>query len=131
MLTGKIGQANEAVNKFEGTLGKAQGAAMSLAGAVGIAFGTAAVVAFGSKMIQAGSQVENALTGLTTLAGTLTAGASSGTNGQLLTSTGTGVQWSTVSGYNAPTIGSTLISSGATVSTITGLTENNLTLPVS
>lgn len=67
LFTGKIGQANDAVNKFESTLGKAQGAAMSLAGAVGIAFGTAAVVAFGSKMIQAGSQVENALTGLTTL----------------------------------------------------------------
>jgi len=67
LFTGKLAQANDAVNKFEGTLGKAQSAATSLGSAIGITFGTAAVVAFGSKMIQAGSQVENALTGLETL----------------------------------------------------------------
>lgn len=67
LFTGKLRQADDAVNKFEGTLGKAQSAAMSLGSAIGITFGTAAVVAFGSKMIQAGSQVEDALTGLTTL----------------------------------------------------------------
>jgi tape measure domain-containing protein len=67
LFTGKLRAADDAVNKFEGTLGKAQSAAMNLAGAVGIAFGTAAVVAFGQKMVQAGSQVEDALTGLTTL----------------------------------------------------------------
>jgi tape measure domain-containing protein len=67
LFTNKLKQANDAVNRFEGTLGKAQSAAMSLGSAIGITFGTAAVVAFGSKMIQAGSQVEDALTGLTTL----------------------------------------------------------------
>jgi len=67
LLTGKIRQADDAVNKFEGTLGKAQSAANNLASAVGVAFGTAAVVAFGQKMVAAGTQVENALTGLTTL----------------------------------------------------------------
>jgi tape measure domain-containing protein len=67
LLIGKIKQADDAVNKFEGTLGKAQGAAMNLASAVGVAFGTAAVVAFGQKMVQAGTQVEDALVGLTTL----------------------------------------------------------------
>jgi hypothetical protein len=58
-----------------------------------------------------------------TLTGTLTAGASSGTNGQYLQSTGTGVQWGTVSSYSAPTLGSTSIGSGATVTTINGLTK--------
>ena len=67
LLTDKINQANDSVNKLEGSLGKVKGAAMSFGSAVGIAFGSAAVVAFGSKMIQAGTQVEDALTGLTTL----------------------------------------------------------------
>ena len=49
-----------------------------------------------------------------------------GTDGQYLqadSSTATGLKWSTVSGYSAPTIGSTTISSGATVTTLTGLTD--------
>jgi hypothetical protein len=53
-----------------------------------------------------------------------------GSNGQYLqadSSTATGLTWSTVSGYSAPTIGSTSIASGATVTTIAGLT---LTSPV-
>lgn len=67
LLTGKVRQADGAVNKFETSLGRAQGAANSLASAVGVAFGAAAVVAFGSRMVEAGTKVENALTGLTTL----------------------------------------------------------------
>jgi len=58
-----------------------------------------------------------------TLTGTLTAAATSGTAGQYLESTGTGVQWTTVSGYSAPTLGSTTITSGATITTISGLTD--------
>jgi hypothetical protein len=53
-----------------------------------------------------------------------------GTNGQYLqadSSTATGLTWSTVSGYSAPTLGSTSIASGATVTTIAGLT---LTTPI-
>jgi hypothetical protein len=53
-----------------------------------------------------------------------------GTNGQYLqadSTAGTGLVWSTVSGYSAPTLGSTVINSGATVTTIAGLT---LTGPV-
>jgi hypothetical protein len=49
-----------------------------------------------------------------------------GTNGQYLqadSSTATGLKWSTVTGYSAPTIGSTSIASGATVTTISGLTD--------
>ena len=53
-----------------------------------------------------------------------------GTNGQVLkvnTSTGTGLEWGSDSTYSAPTIGTTSISSGATVTTINGLI---LTAPV-
>ena len=49
-----------------------------------------------------------------------------GTNGQYLqadSTTATGLKWSTVSGYSAPTLGSTVINSGATVTTISGLTD--------
>lgn len=67
MLSAKIAAADGAVNKFEGSIKRAQGAANSFAASVGVAFGAAAVVAFGQKMVQAGSQVEDALTGLTTL----------------------------------------------------------------
>jgi len=70
------------------------------------------------------------------LTGTLTAGGGVGTSGQLLSSTATGVQWvNAPTGYSAPTIGSTSIASGATVTTISGLTlasptvTGTLTLP--
>jgi hypothetical protein len=63
------------------------------------------------------------------LTGTLTAGGGVGTNGQVLASTGTGVQWSTTSaGYSAPTIGSTVIPSATTVTTIAGLTLTSPTI---
>jgi hypothetical protein len=58
-----------------------------------------------------------------TLTGTLTAASTSGTAGQYLESTGTGVQWTTVTGYSAPTLGSTTVTSGATITTISGLTD--------
>jgi hypothetical protein len=58
-----------------------------------------------------------------TLTGTLTAASTSGTNGQYLQTTGTGVQWATVTGYSAPTLGSTALTSGATITTISGLTD--------
>jgi hypothetical protein len=53
-----------------------------------------------------------------------------GTNGQVLTANSAeadGVEWTTVAGYSAPTLGSTSVASGATVTTIAGLT---LTSPV-
>ena len=59
-----------------------------------------------------------------TLTGTLTAASTSGTNGQYLQTTGTGVQWASVpAGYSAPTLGSTTVTSGATITTISGLTD--------
>jgi hypothetical protein len=57
--------------------------------------------------------------------GTYTA-QSVGTNGQVLTANSAqadGVEWTTVSSYSAPTLGSTSIASGATVTTIVGLTK--------
>ena len=56
---------------------------------------------------------------------------SAGTNGQYLqadSTTATGLKWSTVTGYSAPTLGSTVINSGATVTTISGLTLSAPTL---
>jgi hypothetical protein len=49
-----------------------------------------------------------------------------GSNGQVLTANSAqadGVEWTTISGYSAPTLGSTSIASGATVTTISGLTD--------
>ena len=46
----------------------------------------------------------------------------SGNSGKYLTTDGTSTSWATVSGYSAPTLGSTSIASGATVTTISGLT---------
>jgi hypothetical protein len=54
-----------------------------------------------------------------------------GTDGHYLqadSSTATGLKWSAVSGYSAPTLGSTSIASGATVTTIAGLTLTAPTL---
>ena len=50
-----------------------------------------------------------------------------GNSGKYLTTNGTVSSWGTITGYSAPTIGSTSIASGATVTTIAGLT---LTAPV-
>ena len=60
-----------------------------------------------------------------TAAGTYAAQAV-GSNGQVLTANSAqadGVEWTTISGYSAPTLGSTSIASGATVTTISGLTD--------
>jgi hypothetical protein len=51
----------------------------------------------------------------------------SGQNGKYLTTDGTTSSWGTVAGYNAPTLGSTTVTSGATITTISGLTDVVLT----
>jgi hypothetical protein len=54
-----------------------------------------------------------------------------GTNGLYLqadSATTSGLTWSAVSGYSAPTLGSTSIASGATVTTVAGLTLTTSTL---
>ena len=55
--------------------------------------------------------------------GTDLVAAQSGNSGKFLTTDGTATSWATVSGYSAPTLGSTSIASGATVTTISGLTD--------
>jgi hypothetical protein len=52
----------------------------------------------------------------------------SGNSGKYLTTDGTSTSWGTISGYSAPTLGSTSIASGATVTTITALTLSDATL---
>lgn len=52
-------------------------------------------------------------------------------SGKYLTTDGTNTSWGTVSGYSAPTLGSTTITSGATVSNVNGLTINSTTIPSS
>ena len=58
-----------------------------------------------------------------------------GTNGQVLTANSAqtdGVEWTTPApGYTAPTLGSTSIASGATVTNVAGLTINSTTIPSS
>jgi hypothetical protein len=51
-----------------------------------------------------------------------------GNSGKYLTTDGTTSSWGTVAGYSAPTLGSTSITSGATVTTIAGLTLTSPTL---
>jgi len=46
-----------------------------------------------------------------------------GNSGKYLTTDGTTSSWGTVAGFSAPTLGSTVINSGATVTTISGLTD--------
>jgi len=80
----------------------------------------------GSTVLTSGTTISTvgALTlNNSTLTGTLTAGASSGTNGQYLQSTGSGTQWASVAGYSAPTLGSTAIASGSTNTTLVGFTK--------
>jgi hypothetical protein len=54
-----------------------------------------------------------------------------GNNGKYLTTDGTTSSWGTVAGYSAPTLGSTSITSGATVTNVAGLTINSTTIPTS
>jgi len=54
-----------------------------------------------------------------------------GNSGKYLTTDGTTSSWGTVAGYSAPTLGSTSIASGSTVSNVDGLTINSTTIPTS
>jgi hypothetical protein len=88
------------------------------AGAITLSVDTAVVATTNNTLTMTNKTLSDAV-----LSGTLTAAATSGTAGQYLESTGTGVQWTTVSGYSAPTLGSTTVTSGATITTISGLTD--------
>ena len=54
-----------------------------------------------------------------------------GNSGKYLTTDGTTSSWGTVASYSAPTLGSTSIASGSTVSNVNGLTINSTTIPTS
>jgi hypothetical protein len=55
----------------------------------------------------------------------------SGNSGKYLTTDGTNTSWGTVSGYSAPTLGTTSVASGATVSNLDAITINSTTIPSS
>ena len=88
------------------------------AGTISLAVDTTVVATTSNTLTMTGKTLSAA-----TLTGTLTAASTSGTNGQYLQTTGTGVQWATVTGYSAPTLGSTALTSGATITTISGLID--------
>jgi hypothetical protein len=52
-----------------------------------------------------------------------------GNSGKYLTTDGTTPSWGTVAGYNAPTLGTTVVTSGVTITTISGLTDVVLSGP--
>jgi hypothetical protein len=52
-----------------------------------------------------------------------------GSNGLYLTTNGTTPSWAAVSSYSAPTLGTTVVTSGTTITTITGMTDITLTAP--
>ncbi|NBR07944.1 MAG: hypothetical protein EBT92_19580, partial [Planctomycetes bacterium] len=54
-----------------------------------------------------------------------------GNSGKYLTTDGTTSSWGTVASYSAPTLGSTSIASGSTVTNVNGLTINLTTIPTS
>jgi hypothetical protein len=56
---------------------------------------------------------------------------SGGTTGQFLTSNGSSASWASINQYTAPTLGTTSIGSGATVTNVVGLTINSTTIPTS
>jgi hypothetical protein len=49
--------------------------------------------------------------------------AQTGNSGKYLTTDGTTPSWGTVAGYSAPTLGTTVVTSGVTITTISGLTD--------
>jgi tape measure domain-containing protein len=61
-LTGGINNANNAAQRLEGTLS-------SIGAAMGVTFGIAGITMFGKAIVDAGTKVEDAKTGLTTLLG--------------------------------------------------------------
>lgn len=67
LLSQQLKNANAAANNLEGTIGGLQSSLGRLAGGLGIAFGIGQVKNFAMSVVEAGSKVENATTGLTTL----------------------------------------------------------------
>jgi hypothetical protein len=121
LLTGKVYEINGTSVLSGTTLGSGvTGSSLTSVGTItsGTWTGTAIAIANGGT---------GATTASTAAAALLPAQASN--SGKYLTTDGSGtLSWGTVSGYSAPTIGSTSVASGATVTTITGLTLSGATL---
>ena len=120
LLTGKVYEINGTTVLSGTTLGSGvTGSSLTSVGTItsGTWTGTAIAIANG------GTGATTAMTAATALLPAQTSN-----SGKYLTTDGSGtLSWGTVSGYSAPTLGSTSIASGATVTTIAGLT---LTSPV-
>ena len=69
LLSGKIKDADGNVKKFEGSMNSLQSTALKVGAAIGAAFAVTKLLEFGRGVVEVGSQVENATTGLTTLLG--------------------------------------------------------------
>lgn len=63
LLTAKLNEADKAANKLESSISGVQ----SILGALGVTAGIAGIVSFGKSVVEAGTKVEDARVGLTTL----------------------------------------------------------------
>jgi len=100
-------------------------------------------MANGDVIFTIGGTVNSGKTFVNSTVGTITVGttaivysayytglpAQTGNAGYYLTTDGTTPSWGTVAGYSAPTLGSTSIGSGATVTNVDNLTINSTTIP--
>lgn len=67
LLTSKLREADSAASGLESAVGRVQSAVVGLGAAIGISFGISKIIDFTKSMVAAGSTVENARIGLTTL----------------------------------------------------------------
>jgi tape measure domain-containing protein len=67
LLTGKLDSASQSANKLDSHMGNLQSTIGKVGAALGVAFGLQQMKNFAMSVVDAGSQVENAQTGLTTL----------------------------------------------------------------
>ena len=121
LLTGKVYEINGTTVLSASSLGSGvTGSSLTSVGTItsGTWTGTTIAIANGGT---------GATTASTAAAALLPAQASN--SGKYLTTDGSGtLSWGTVTGYSAPTLGSTSVASGATVTTIEGLTLSGATL---
>jgi hypothetical protein len=124
LLTGKVYEINGTTVLSGTALGSGvTGSSLTSVGTItsGTWTGTTIAIANG------GTGATTAMTAATALLPTQTSN-----SGKYLTTDGSGtLSWGTVSGYSAPTLGSTSIGSGATVSNLAGITINSTTIPTS